>query len=95
MTLSKEDIIKISKLARIATNEKEILKNVDELNGIFDWIEQLQKVDTDGVPPMAGVGDFTLRTREDIVNDGDIKDKVLANGSDVAYGCYSVPKVVE
>ena len=95
MTLSKNDITKISKLARIATNEEEISKNIEELNGIFNWIEQLQEVDTENIKPMAGVGESTLRTRDDIINDGNIKDKVLSNGPDVAYGCYSVPKVVE
>ena len=95
MSLTQKDVAKIAKLSRIAMADDEITRMTDELNGIFDWIEQLQSVDTENVPAMAGVGNNTLRMREDAITDGDVKDKVIANAPNEAFGCYVVPKVVE
>jgi aspartyl-tRNA(Asn)/glutamyl-tRNA(Gln) amidotransferase subunit C len=37
----------------------------------------------------------TLRWRADVVSDGDIQDKVLANAPDATSGFFAVPKVIE
>ena len=66
-----------------------------ELSGIMSWVEQLQEVNTDGVEPMAAVGNMTLRFREDVVNDGNQQQAVLANAPSADYGCFVVPKVIE
>jgi aspartyl-tRNA(Asn)/glutamyl-tRNA(Gln) amidotransferase subunit C len=95
MSISHQDVSKIAKLARIRVSEAEVEKYSRELSGIFQWIEQLKEVNTDGVEPMAGVGDYTLRFREDKVTDGNIREDVLANAPEAAYGCFLVPKVVE
>ncbi len=95
MSLSNDDVKKVAKLARIALSDEEVVAHTDELNSIFGWIEQLQEVDTDGVTPMAGVGAFTQRLREDVVSDGNVKEQVIANGPETSYGYYVVPKVVE
>ena len=95
MSLSQKDVEKIAKLSRIAVTPEEVEIRTEELNAIFGWIEQLQEVNTDNVSPMAGVGDFTQRLRDDVVNDGAYKEQLLANGPEVSYGCFVVPKVVE
>lgn len=95
MSLSHEDVTKIAKLARLDMGEDEVASYTDQLNGIFDWIEQLSEVDTDNVTPMAGVGDMTQRLREDIVTDGNVKEQVLKNAPGSSYGYFVVPKVVE
>lgn len=95
MTLTVEEVKKIAKLSRIRLSDDEIKRYQDELNQIFKWVEQLREVDTNDVPPMAGVGDYTLRQREDMVQDGNIQQDVLANAPNASYGCFVVPKVVE
>ncbi len=94
MSLDSKDVSKIAKLARIAVTDDEKKKMTEDLNGIFNWIEQLQEVNTDGIEPMAGVGDYTARLREDVVNDGNVQDKVLSNAPESNFDCYVVPKVV-
>ena len=66
-----------------------------ELSGIMAWIEQLNEVDTAAVQPMTGVLHRGLPQREDVVTDGGIQDKVLANAPDAASGFFAVPKVIE
>ena len=76
-------------------SEDELEKLVPELNNILGWVEQLGEVDTDGVEPLTAVIDQKLRLRDDIVNDGDIRDDVLANAPEAQHGFFAVPKVIE
>jgi aspartyl-tRNA(Asn)/glutamyl-tRNA(Gln) amidotransferase subunit C len=55
----------------------------------------LGEVDTKGVEPMASVMPGNMRWREDVVTDGGIQGKVLANAPDAASGFFAVPKVIE
>ena len=60
-------------------SDDEIDRMVPELNNILDWVEQLGEVDTDGVEPLTAVIDNQLRLRDDVVNDGNVRDDVLKN----------------
>ena len=95
MSVSPEQVRHIAKLARIALSEEELECIGPELNNILGWIEQLGEVDTDGVEPLATVIDQKMRLREDVVDDGDVRDKVLANAPDAQHGFFAVPKVIE
>jgi len=95
MSVSAEDVRKIASLARIAVTEDQVASMVPELNNILGWIEQLGEVNTDGVEPLAAVIPNTLRLRDDVVTDGDVRDKVLANAPQAEHGFFAVPKVIE
>ena len=95
MSLTIEEVKKIAKLSRIKLSEGEIANYQGEINKIFDWIEQLQEVNTDNVEPMFGTEAHSLPMREDVVTDGDIREQVLANAPESKYGFFAVPKVIE
>ena len=95
MSLSREDVRKISFLARIRIDDTELDSLSVELNNIIGWIEQLSEVDTDGVAPMTSVADMKMAERTDNVTDGDVLEKVLTNAPDRVGDFYAVPKVVE
>ena len=76
-------------------SEEELERLVPELNNILGWVEQLGEVDTDGVEPLTAVIDQKLRLRDDVVNDGNIRDDVLANAPEAQHGFFAVPKVIE
>jgi len=95
MSLTREDVRKIAFLARIRIADDELDSLAGELNNIIGWVEQLSKVDTDGVEPMTSVADMTLPKRVAAVTDGDVAEKVLANAPDREGDFYTVPKVVE
>jgi len=88
-------VTRIAKLARIKLGPGEAEPLVGELNGILTWIEQLGEVDTTGVEPMAAVIPNTLRWRDDVVTDGGVVAKVLANAPASEAGFFAVPKVIE
>ncbi len=95
MSVTNQDVKKVARLARIALPEDQVEPMTDELNNILNWIEQLGEVDVEGVEPMTSVVETSLPMREDVVTDGDIQDKVLANAPKSEDGFFVVPKVVE
>ncbi|OYY67483.1 aspartyl/glutamyl-tRNA amidotransferase subunit C [Sphingomonas sp. 28-63-12] len=86
---------KIASLARIAITEEEAARIAPELGNIMGWIEQLGEVDTTNVEPMTAVIANTLRLRDDVVTDGNVRDAVLANAPQAEHGFFTVPKVIE
>ena len=95
MSVTSQQVRHIATLARIAMSDEELERLVPELNNILGWVEQLGEVDTEGVEPLTAVIEQKLRLREDEVNDGDIRDQVLANAPEVQHGFFGVPKVIE
>ena len=95
MSVSPEQVRHIAKLARIAMSDDELDRLLPELNNILGWVEQLAEVNTDGVEPLATVVDQKLRLRDDVVNDGNIREAILANAPEAQHGFFAVPKVIE
>lgn len=105
MSLDKQTVARIARLARLKVPEEELQGLAGELSGIMDWIEQLNSVDTSAVEPMTSVAELKLPQREDKVTDGGQAQRVLANapggavwlenGNPAAGGFFVVPKVVE
>jgi aspartyl-tRNA(Asn)/glutamyl-tRNA(Gln) amidotransferase subunit C len=95
MSVTNEQVRHIARLARIAMSDDESARLVPELNNILGWVEQLGEVNTDGVEPLTAVIDQKLRLRDDVVDDGNIRDAVLANAPEAQHGFFAVPKVIE
>lgn len=95
MSIDKETVKKIASLSRIAITEAEADAFVPELNQILGWVEQLGEVDCSKVEPMTAVIPNKLRLRDDVVTDGEIRDKILANAPVADHGFFAVPKVIE
>ncbi len=95
MSVDKATVARIARLARIKVPEDRQEQLVGELNGILDWIAELDEVDTGAVEPLASVTGHGLPRRSDEVTDGNRVDEVLANVPETAGGFFVVPKVVE
>ena len=95
MSVDKATVARIARLARITVPEDRQEQLVGELNGILDWIAELDEVDTGAVEPLASVTGHGLPRRSDEVTDGNRVDEVLANVPETAGGFFVVPKVVE
>ena len=95
MSLDKATVARIAALARIRVAEDDLDVLARELSNILGWIEQLDAVDTSGVPAMSQAAELKLRWRADEVTDGGIPEKVLANAPAAKDGYFSVPKVIE
>ncbi len=95
MSVDAKLVRKIAHLSRLGVAEGRLAPLADELNAILHWIEQLNEVDIEGVAPMASVEDVSTPVREDIINDGNIRDQILANAPRTEEGFFVMPKAVE
>jgi aspartyl-tRNA(Asn)/glutamyl-tRNA(Gln) amidotransferase subunit C len=95
MSVDKDTVRRIAKLSRIALDEARVAPMVDELNGIFAWVQQLNEVNIDGVPPMTSVVEQRLKMRADKITDGGNANELMANAPQGEDHFFVVPKVVE
>ena len=95
MSIDKDKIKHTAKLARISLEEKKIDSLSKDLSNIFNFIEKLSNINTDKVNPLTSILDQGLRTREDKVTDGEIRDKILENSPSKNEEFFIVPKVIE
>ena len=95
MSIDKETVRRIARLARIATPEERLEPLVDELNSILKWVEQLGEVNTDAVTPMTSAVSTELPWREDEVDDGGRPADIVKNAPLSEDNFFLVPKVVE
>jgi aspartyl-tRNA(Asn)/glutamyl-tRNA(Gln) amidotransferase subunit C len=95
MALTRDDVQRAARLARIAIDEREADEVLGQLGRIFGMIEQMQAVDVSGVEPMSHAQEVTLRLREDAVTEPDQHALFQAIAPKVENGLYLVPKVIE
>ena len=95
MPLSGKDVENIAHLARLALAEEDIPRYVRELSSILNLVEQLQRVDTAGVPPMAHPLDAHQRLRPDAVPETDQRELFQSTAPLTEAGLYLVPRVIE
>jgi aspartyl-tRNA(Asn)/glutamyl-tRNA(Gln) amidotransferase subunit C len=78
--LSRDDVLKLARLARLDLDEAEIEEYSRELSEILQYVEQLGSVDTQGLKPTNQITGLKNVTREDKVRDyGYAAEKLLAN----------------
>ena len=95
MSIDKDKIKHVSKLARISVNEKKIDDLTKDLSSIFKFIEKLNELNTDNVEPLSSILNEPLRSRKDEINDGKIREKILGNSPQKNDEFFVVPKVIE
>jgi aspartyl-tRNA(Asn)/glutamyl-tRNA(Gln) amidotransferase subunit C len=95
MTIDLKTIKHISKLSRISVDDRKAKKLAGDLNSIFEFIEKLNKLDTDKVEPLTSIAETKLKFRKDEVKSKDIRNQVLKNSPEENEDFFVVPKVVE
>ena len=95
MSIDKDTVKHISKLARIALDEKKINSLSKDLSSIMKFIEKLNELNTDKITPLTSMINTSLKSREDEVKDGKIRDQILKNSPEKNEEFFVVPKVLE
>jgi aspartyl-tRNA(Asn)/glutamyl-tRNA(Gln) amidotransferase subunit C len=99
MALTPDDVSRIAHLARLELKPDEQSAMLQQLNGFFRIVEQMSAVDTRGVDPLytplSAVQEVNLRLREDVVTEGDEREKNQRSAPAVEDGLFLVPKVIE
>lgn len=95
MSLDKNIVKRMAHLARVDVPDDRLDHLTHQLSTIVEWFERLQEVDTTDVQPMTSITQTPARWRDDLVNDGNLHEQVLANAPAAMDGFFTVPKVVE
>jgi aspartyl-tRNA(Asn)/glutamyl-tRNA(Gln) amidotransferase subunit C len=94
MSLSRDEVLNVAKLARLKFPEQEIEKFRTELNTILDYIDMLDEIDTSDVAPLINVNDGNNNLREDIARPSATVEEALFNAPTTVEGTVAVPRVV-
>lgn len=93
--ISDETIEYVGILAKLELSEEEKEQARGDIGRMLDYIDKLNELDTAGVEPMSHVFPVNNVFREDIVTNGDQRDKILSNAPAAKDGSFKVPKTVE
>jgi len=95
MSIDKDTVKHISKLARISLEDKKVESLSKDLTSIMKFIESLNKLSTDKITPLTSIINASLTSRKDEVKDGKIRDQILKNSPEKNDEFFVVPKVIE
>jgi len=95
MGLSKEDVLHVAHLGRIHLSDEDVAKFADQLSSIVDYVNQLGRLDTDGVEPLAHALPIHNVLRPDEPRPGLSNADALGGAPDAADGCFRVPRVID
>lgn len=95
MSLSLEDVKRLTNLARIELSEEEARATLAQLSEIFGLIQKMQAVDASEITPMSHAQDVVQRLRPDLVTENDQRELYQSVAPQVEAGLYLVPRVIE
>lgn len=94
MSITKKDVEHVAMLARIELTEEEKERFTKDFNDILGFVNKLNELDTENVPPTAHVLDLQNVFREDVVAPSLEREKALENAPEQKDGLFSVPKII-
>lgn len=92
--ISHKEVEHVAQLARLDLTEPEKTLFGEQLTQILSFVEQLQEVSTEGIPPTASVAEQTSILREDIPREGLSQEQALSNAPEASDGFFVVPKIL-
>jgi aspartyl-tRNA(Asn)/glutamyl-tRNA(Gln) amidotransferase subunit C len=92
--IDRDQVLKIAKLARLQLSEQEISDFTGQLGSIFEFVEQLNKVDTSAIEPTCFMEPEHDPHRDDSEKPSLSVDEALKNGPSVKKGFFAIPKVI-
>ena len=93
--ISREDVLHVARLARLALSDEEVERMRRELDGILGYIDKLSALNTEGVEPTSHAVPLTNVMRDDEPQPSYPRDEMLANAPDRAGELFRVPRIIE
>lgn len=93
--ISDETMEYVGILAKLELSLEEKEQAKKDMGRMLDYIDMLNNLDTEGIEPMSHVFPVHNVFREDVVVNGDEREKILANAPAEKDGAFKVPKTVE
>ena len=93
--ISREDVERVARLARLALGEAELDRMREQLNAILGYIDKLRELDITNVEPTSHAVPLVNVTREDDVVPSLPPEAMLANAPDRVGELFRVPRIIE
>ena len=93
MEISREEVLHVAKLARLALSEDEIERFRGQLSAILEAVGKVSELDLAGVPPTSHPLDLVNVLAEDESAPCLAREDALANAPDPEGGFFGVPPV--
>jgi len=95
MAIDRKTVENVAKLARLQLTPEELDRYGKQLGAILDYIAKLEKLDVQGLEPLAQAVDMDNVFREDVVRPSLPRDAALQNAPEKNGDFFIVPKIVE
>tara|TARA_E500000331_G_C17029849_1_gene614673 strand:- start:55 stop:354 length:300 start_codon:yes stop_codon:yes gene_type:complete len=94
--ITSDDVRKVAKLCRLEIPEDDIEKYSNQLEGILEYIAQLERIDTLNVPPTTRAVEVVNVFREDTIvsSSSDVRDQILDLAPQREGEFFRVPKIL-
>ncbi len=92
--ITTDDVRKVAKLARLQLPEEQISAYTLQLEKILEYVAQLQKVDTEDIPPTTRAVEVVNVTRDDSLRSSNIREELLDLAPQREDGFFRVPKIL-
>jgi aspartyl-tRNA(Asn)/glutamyl-tRNA(Gln) amidotransferase subunit C len=95
MAITREEVLQVARLARLALSSAEGDKIREQLDSILSYIRQLDCLDTSGVVPTSHAIEMGTPFRDDSVQPFGEKEEILKNAPDREEDFFRVPRIIE
>ena len=95
MGISKEEVEYVARLARLRLSEEEKERFTHQLDQILEYVQQLNQLDTENVPPTSHVLALKNVWRKDEVKPSLPLSEALSNAPQSDEEFFLVPKVID
>ena len=93
--ISKEEVSKVARLAKLKLNEEQIDNHASQLEKILDYINQLEKIDTTNVPCTTRAIEVINNFRSDVKEKYKNRDDILNLAPSREDDFIKVPKIIK
>ncbi len=94
MKITTKEVEHVASLARLNLDEQELQKITTQLDTILTYVDKLEELDTENVPPTTHTFSMTNAFREDVVTESLSQREALANGPLENGDSFVVPRVI-
>lgn len=94
MKITAAEVEHVAQLARLRIDDKDAERLTEQMNSILSYMEKLNKLDTEGIEPMAHALNLDTPYREDEARPSLENDEALGNAPQRDGSFFLVPKVI-